>query len=80
MAFHQIDMTKIIPQNFLSLSVSMKALNESEIVAKYPEEIARKILDMKNNVDALALENNNAKFSIRIDHYHYLTKNKDKAT
>ena len=80
MAFHQIDMTKIITQNFLSLSVSMKALNESEIVAKYPEEIARKILDMKNNVDALALENNNAKFSIRIDHYHYLTKNKDKAT
>ena len=80
MAFHQIDMTKIIPQNFLSLSVSMKALSESEIVAKYPEEIAKKILDMKNNVDALSIENNNAKFAIRIDHYHYITKNKDKAT
>lgn len=82
MTFHQIDMTKVIPQNFLSLSVSMKALSESEIVAKYPEEIAKKILDMKNNVDALSIENNNAKFAIRIDHYHYhyITKNKDKAT
>ncbi|MFQ9802155.1 MAG: DUF3644 domain-containing protein [Clostridia bacterium] len=47
MAFHQVDMTKIIPQNFLTLSVSMKALDEAEIVAKYPEEIATKILTVK---------------------------------
>lgn len=80
MAFHSIDMTKVIPQNFLSLSVSMKALSESEIVAKYPEEIAKKLLDMKNTVDELSFENNNAKFAIRIEHYHYLTKNPDKAT
>lgn len=49
MAFHRIDMTQIIPQNFLTLAVSMKALNESEIIAKYPEEIARKLLDMKKH-------------------------------
>ena len=42
-SFHDIDMTTVIPQNFLSLSVSMKALNETEIIAKYPEEIANKI-------------------------------------
>lgn len=79
-AFHEIDMTQIIPQNFLSLSVSMKSLSETEIVAKYPEEIAKKLLDMKNSVDELSIENNNAKFAIRIEHYHYLTKNPDKAT
>lgn len=78
-SFHKVDMTKIIPQNFLTLSVSMKALSESEIIAKYPEEIATKILDMKNNVDEISI-NNNAKFAIRIDHYHYLTKKKDDAT
>lgn len=78
-SFHKIDMTKIIPQNFLTLSVSMKALSETEIIAKYPEEIATKMLDMKNNVDAISI-NNNAKFAIRIDHYHYLTKKKDEAT
>ncbi|MCC3401067.1 DUF3644 domain-containing protein [Eubacterium callanderi] len=79
MSFHQIDMTSIIPQNFLTLSVSMKALTESEIIAKYPEEIAQKVLCLKDGVDDLSVHNND-RFSIRIDHYHYLTKNKDKAT
>lgn len=79
MAFHGIDMTTIIPQNFLTLSVSMKALDESEIVARYPEEIATKILTTKNSIDELSM-NTNDKFAIRIEHYHYLTKDKDKAT
>jgi len=79
MAFHNIDMTNIIPQNFLTLSVSMKALDEAEIIAKYPEPIATHLIDLKNSVDHLSI-NNNAKFAIRIDHYHYITKNKDKAT
>lgn len=79
MAFHNIDMTSIIPQNFLTLSVSLKALDESEIVAKYPEPIANHLIDAKTSVDDLSI-NNNAKFAIRIDHYYYITKNKDKAT
>ena len=77
--FHNIDMTDIVPQNFLTLSVSMKALNESEIVAKYPEEIATKLLENKSNIDELS-NSNNANFSIKIDHYHYITKDKAKAT
>lgn len=80
MAFHNIDMTTIIPQNFLSLSVSMKALNETEIIAKYPEEIASKILDMKNGIDELSLNNNSARFAIHIEHHHFITKNENKAT
>lgn len=77
--FHAIDMSDIVPQNFLTLSVSMKALSEAEIIAKYPEEIATKLLDSKDKIDELSLENN-ANFSIRIDHYHYLTKDRNKAT
>lgn len=80
MSFHNIDMSTIIPQNFLTLSVSMKALDESEIIAKYPEEIASKILNVKNNIDDLTSNTGNAKLAIRIDHYHYITKNKDQAT
>lgn len=79
MAFHEIDMTTVIPQNFLTLSVSMKSLSESEIIAKYPEEIAQKVLSLKDRVDDLSISNNE-NFSIRIDHYHYLTKNRDEAT
>ena len=79
MAFHSIDMTTIIPQNFLTLSVSMKALDESEIVAKYPEEIAKKLLDTKNDLEDIS-STNNEKFSIKIEHLHYITKNKNEAT
>lgn len=79
MAFHNIDMTTIIPQNFLTLSVSLKALNETEIIAKYPETIATHFIDLKNSVDHLSIDNN-AKFAIRIDHHYYITKNKDRAT
>ena len=78
-AFHSIDMTEIIPQNFLSLSVSMKALQESEIITKYPEEIATKLLSVKSNIDDL-MTNTNEKFAIRIEHFHFITKDKSKAT
>lgn len=77
--FHNIDMTSIIPQNFLTLSVSMKSLNEKEIIAKYPDIIANKILNSKDTVDDL-VKNNNNKFAISINHYLYFTKDKDKAT
>lgn len=79
MGFHNVDMTEIIPQNFLTLSVSLRALEDSKIVGKYPEEIANKILENKNKIEDLSI-NNNAKFSIRIDHHYFITKNKDLAT
>lgn len=44
--FHGIDMTEVIPQNFLTLAVSMKALDENVIRAKYPEEIANKMISV----------------------------------
>lgn len=77
--FHNIDMTDYIPQNFLTLSVSMKTLKGSEIIAKYPEEIATKLLEYKAKIDDLSFVNNE-KFAIRIDHYHFLTKDSSKAT
>ena len=79
MTFHNVDMTTIIPQNFLTLSISMKALEESEIIAKYPEEIATKLINTNDNINNI-ISTNNDKFAIRIEHYHYITKNKDKAT
>lgn len=76
---HDIDITSTIPQNFLTLSVSMKDLNEKEIIAKYPDAIANKILKSKDMIDDLANVNNN-KFTIPVNHYFYFTKDKDKAT
>lgn len=77
--FHQVDMTEVIPQNFLTLVVSMKALDEEAIKAKYPEEIARKIIDSNNKLQPMIDENNQG-FAIKIEHYHYLTKKKEEAT
>ena len=79
MTFHGVDMTSIIPQNFLTLSVSMKALDESELIAKYPEEIATKLLSINANISD-TIQTNNDKFAIRIEHLHFITKDKDKAT
>ena len=77
--FHNVDMTEIISQNFLTLVVSMKALDEESIKAKYPEEIAHKLIDNKNKLQPM-IDENNQSFAIKIEHYHYLTKKKSEAT
>lgn len=77
--FHEVDMTEVIPQNFLTLAVSMKSLNESEIRGKYPEEIATKLLDTNQNLSEMVNHNNHG-FAIRVEHHHYITKDKNKAT
>lgn len=76
--FFDIDMTEIIPQNFLTLSVSLKALNEAEISAKYPEIITKKLFAAKNNIDMLS-STENSRFAININVHHYQTKNRKEA-
>lgn len=77
--YHGVDMTEVIPQNFLTLSVSMKALDENVIRAKYPEEIATKLLESNAQLEPMIAENNQS-FAIKIEHLHYITKDKNKAT
>lgn len=76
--FHGFDMSSLIPKNFLTLAVSISALNESEIIAKYPESIANKLLSLSNSINELSVTNNSS-FAIRIDHRIFITKNKDNA-
>jgi len=77
--FHGVDMTEIVPQNFLTLAVSMKALDESIIRAKYPEEIASKIINTNNQLEPMIAENNQS-FAIKVEHLHFITKDISKAT
>jgi hypothetical protein len=77
--FHGVDMTEVIPQNFLTLAVSMKALDENTIRAKYPEEIANKIISTHEQLEPMIAENNQA-FAIKVEHLHYITKDKNQAT
>lgn len=77
--FHEVDITKLVPQNFLTLSVSMRALNETEIRAKYPGQIAEKLIATGAAL-AEEIPQNNSAFAIRIEHHHYITKDPSKAT
>ncbi len=77
--FHNFDMSTIISQNFLTLTVSMLSFNETEIRAKYPGQIAEKLLDINSNLISLVNDNNDG-FAIKIEHHHYITKDKNKAT
>lgn len=77
--YHNVDMTEVVPQNFLTLAVSMKALDESVIRAKYPEEIATKMLMTNQQLEPMIAENNQS-FAIKVEHLHFLTKDRTKAT
>lgn len=77
--FHKVDMTAEIPQNFLTLSVSMKALDENIIRAKYPEEISSKLITSNNTINSMVADGTN-EFAIKIEHLHYITKDKSEAT
>lgn len=78
-AFHNVDMTEIIPQNFLTLTVSYNALNVDEIRAKYPPEIAERLIGTNEELTPI-IDENNSHFAIRVDHHYYITKKKDEAS
>lgn len=77
--FHDIDMTEIIPQNFLTLTISISSINYDEIRAKYPKEIANKFISLNSEINPI-IEENNQHFSINVNHRYYITKDKNKAT
>lgn len=79
MKFHNVDITEIVHQNFLTLTPSIKSFNQTEIIAKYPEEIAMKLIKVSENINGLVNSNNN-NFAIKIEHFHYITKDINKAT
>lgn len=79
MEFHEVDMTRVIPENFITLSVRLKSLNETEIRGKYEERVAEKLLLAQQTLEPMIEENNNT-FAIRVEHYYYNTKDRNQAT
>ena len=79
MEFHNVDMTQVIPENFITLSVRMKALDETEIRGKYEKQVAERLISVNDSLQPL-MENNNSAFAIKVEHYHYATKKREEAT
>lgn len=72
--FFDIDISAYVPQNFLTLSINIDGLTESGIKAKYPKQIADKILQATKEINDLSTKHG-ANFSISIIHDLRLTKN-----
>lgn len=77
--FHGVDITKHIPQNFLTISARYEPLSNEEIKLKYPAEIAERLIKQTNEIDVLSKEYDSDKFSINIKQQLFITKKKPDA-
>lgn len=77
--FHNIDITKFIAQNFLTITTSYEPLSNEEIRMKYSPEVAEKLIKQMNEIDVLSAEYNSDKFAINIKQNLYITKKKSEA-
>ena len=73
--FHDIDITRKIPQNFLSLSVNMDILNNDEIRGKYSPAIAEKLITQKNDLEVAQETNSSNSLVIPLQNTIVITKN-----
>lgn len=74
--FHDIDITKYIAQNFLTLSVNIQELTHEEIKGRYTPEIAEKLINKKIDIEyEMSQSNSNALF-IPVRHEFVITKDK----
>lgn len=77
--FFKIDVADYVPQNFLTLSIKIDEITENSIKAKYPQQIAEKILSSAKQINRLS-NKHGPNFSISITHDLYLTKDKGHAS
>lgn len=77
--FFNIDISTYIPQNFLTLSINIDELTDTKIKAKYPKQVADRILSTTKEIHQLSTEHG-SNFSISIIHDLRLTKNKQHAS
>lgn len=77
--FHDVDITKHIAQNFLTISARYEPLSNEELKVKYSPEIAEKLIKQSNEIDVLSATYNSDKFAINIRQNLYITKKKSEA-
>jgi len=77
--FHDMDITDVIAQNFLTISARYEPLTNEQIKLKYPPEIAEKFIKQVNEISVLSHEYNSDKFAIDIRQNLYITKKKSES-
>ena len=76
---HGKDVSDIIPESYLILSVKRDLINPGKIRTKYSPEVAEKLLTMNNSVALGAGENGNPRYSGLYETSFVVTKNPKKA-
>jgi len=77
--FHKVNIGNHLSYHFLSLGINPVTYSEQEIRAKYPKDMADKLISNDVEIKDL-MKTNNSNFAIAITHNHYITKDKSKAT
>ncbi|ARB00478.1 DUF3644 domain-containing protein [Limosilactobacillus fermentum] len=75
--FHNVDVTRYVSQNFLTLTVNLNILSNEEIRGKYSQEMAERLISNKNELEFL--ENNNSSNDLYIPIRHEFVQIKDKS-
>lgn len=76
----EIDITKRLSSNFITLSVKLDPINPEVIRARYPAEIAERLLKANDNISKNINQISSTNYAITIRHEYYLTKKKNEAT
>lgn len=77
--FHE-DITENLNANFLTLSLKLSTISKEEIQARYPKEIANKLLQSFEKIQHSVDDITNPNYAIPIHHDWYLTKKANEAT
>lgn len=76
----EIDITDRLGNHFLTLSVKMNDFSEEAIMARYPKQMATRIINAMSQVGKEILEENNESYAIHVKHDFYITKDIKSAT
>ena len=75
-----VDITQRLGSNFLTLSIKLEPIDSEIIKARYPKEIANRLIKVNMQISDSVSETNNANYAIQIHHEYYLTKKRNEAT
>lgn len=78
--YFSVDITTKPGSNFLTLSVKLSDLDTEQIKARYPKEIAERLIGTMAKIGRMAAATNHIKYAIPVRHDFYITKDQKKAT
>ena len=78
--YFSLDITERLGSNFLALSIKLDPSSPETIHARYPKQIADRLLKTYQNVSQSIDESNDEKYAAKIHHEFYITKKQSEAT